>query len=441
MKRIIFSFAAVFLIFQLHAQENEGNVRKITVDDAVILAADNNISLKRQKINLDTLERRNLTSWNSASPSASVNGSITKPLDELVTEPSPMAKMTKGEYEYSYSVGASVSLSLTPSLYTSIRDAQLKYASGKTSYEEAVRTVELNVRKLFYSLIYTQNSINLQKRNMETARIRYENNRDKYNRGQLSELDLLQSQYSYQSLRPSIESSEIAYQNSLASFKQTLGIPQNEKIELDGSLYDAIPPDSFTLSQTVDELPSIKKIQASIDQQKNSLMATRFSAYGPTVTGSYSWGLNGNDTIEELKDHSESHSISLGVRIPLDGLLPWSTGAQSVMNQKATLKDLELQLENEKTTAELSIQNSIKNIMQKQSQMELLDRNVEIAQKSYDMTLTAYNHGSRDLLTLQNAADSLLKAKIDRESHIYNLLSAVLDLENTLGVPFGTLGE
>ena len=57
------------------------------------------------------------------------------------------------------------------------------------------------------------------------------------------------------------------------------------------------------------------------------------------------------------------------------------------------------------------------------------------------MTLTAYNHGSRDLLTLQNSADSLLRAKTDRESHIYNLICAVLDLENTLGIPFGSLGD
>lgn len=434
MKRLIILFVSVLLAFQLTAQENENNIRKITVDDAVILATDNNISLKRKKINLDTLERRNNTAWNVAIPSASVSGSVTKPLEGIATEMKP-------QLEYTYNIGASASLRLTPALYSSIRDAMLKYESGKTSYEQAVRELELNVRKLFYNLLYTRESINLQKRNMETARIRYENNRDKYNRGQLSELDLLQSQYNYESQRPSIESAEIAYQNSIASFKQTLGIPQNEKIELSGSIYEALPKDSITISQNIEELPSIKNIKDSIAQQKNSILATRFSAYGPSVSASYSWGLNGNNKTEELKQHQESHSITLGVNIPLDGFIPWSSGAQSVTNQKATLKDLELQLENERTTAELTVQNSIKNIVQKQSQMELLDRNVELAQKSYDMTLTAYNHGSKDLLTLQNSSDALLKAKLERELHIYNLMSAVLDLENTLGIPFGSLGD
>lgn len=438
MKRLIFAILLCASAL-LYAQETDSKIRKITADEAVILAADNNISLKRQKISLDTLERRNKSSWNSIGPSASLSASLSKPLDEIVTEPAPMVKENRSDYSYQF--GASVSLSLTPSLYTSIRDAKLKYESGKTSYEEAVRQIELNVRKLFYSLIYSQENINLQRRNMETARLRYENNRDKFNRGQLSELDLLQSQYSYESQLPSIDSAEINYQNNMASFKQMLGISQSEKIELEGSLSEVLSPETFTITQTADDLPSIKKIKASIEQQKNSLLATRFSAYGPSLSASYSWGLGGNDKTEELKNHQENHSLSFSLRIPLDGYLPWSNGALSVANQKASLKDLELQLENERTAADFNLQNSIKNILQKQSQMEMLDRNVELAQKSYDMTLTAYNHGSRDLLTLQNASDALLRAKTDRESHLYNLICAVMDLENTLGIPFGSLGK
>ena len=434
MKRLVFALFALMTAstFMLYADEALEKVRTITVDDAVILAADNNVTLKRQRISLETLERRNKTAWNGVSPSVSVSGNLGVPLNGLVTE-------MEAKQKYTYGLGASVNLSLTPSLYTSIKDTSLKYESGKTSYEDYVRQIELNVRKLFYNLLYTKESLAYQKRNMETAKIRYENNRDKYNRGQLSELNLLQSQYSYESLRPTIESAEISYQNSIASFKQLLGIPQNEKIELSGTLSDAIPPDSFTISKTVEDLPSVKKIEASIAQQKNSLLSTRFTAYGPSITAGYSWGLNGNDKTDDLKKAQENHSLSFGVRIPLDGLLPWSSGSQSIENQKATLKDLELQLENEKTTAALSIQNSMKTILQMQSQLDMLDQNIQIAQKAYDMALTSYNHGSSDLLTLQNASDSLLKSRLDRESHINKLISTVLDFEYTLGIPFGSL--
>lgn len=421
MKKVFIVSALLLLGTTLFAQNQ---VRKISIDDAVVLAADNNISLQRQKISLELLEKRNKFSWNSVSPTlGSIEGTFIPSLDQDT---------------YSYSVSGSVRLTLALSLYTAIKTAKLNYENGISSYEEAVRTVELNVRKLFYSLIYTKDSIALQNRNLETARQRYLNNKDRYNRGQLSELDLLQSQYAYESLVPNIESAVISYDNNMATFKQTLGLSQNEQIELVGSLSDAIPPQSFSVDKAIEEIPSVKKLEQSIELQKTSLLATRFSAWGPSINASFSYKINGMKGSDELQT---TKSIILSASIPLDGYLPWSNGALSIESQKATLADLELQLENAKTTAELTIQNSLKNIMQKQGQIEMLQQNVDIAQKAYNMTLTAYNHGSKDLMTLQNSADSLKNAQLNQQSQIYNLICAVLDLENTLGVPFGTLGD
>ena len=434
MKKIFLCITLLSLSVGLFAQ-------KITVDDAVVLAADNNVSLKRQKLNLDMLEKKNAVSWNSVSPSLRLSGSYN---DGFIS-----GTFQDGEYtdtsdllgSGSWTIGASISLAITPSLYTSIKAARLNYESGIVSYEEAVRSVEVNVRKLFYGLLFTKESIALKERNMETSRIRYENNRDKYSRGQLSELDLLQSQYNYESQKPSIESALISYENDLATFKLTLGLPQSEEIELVGSLQDFVPPEDFVKtvdSITVDDLPSVKKLKASIESQKNSLAATKFSAWGPSLSASYSYSLGGK--AESGSPASGRDSLSLSVNIPLDGYLPWSNGSLSVAAQKASLADLEIQLENTKTTAALEIKNSIKKLYQAKSQMAMLEQNVEIAQRAYDMTLRAYNAGSKDLLTLQNASDSLMSARLNQQQQLYNLICSILDLENTLGVPFGSLG-
>ena len=71
-------FSTNFCFAQANAQsKSEKNnaakdVQKISVEDAVILAADNNISLKSQKIELDVLEKKDKYSWNSISPSISL---------------------------------------------------------------------------------------------------------------------------------------------------------------------------------------------------------------------------------------------------------------------------------------------------------------------------------------------------------------------------------
>ena len=404
---------------------SQENIRKLTVDDAVILAADNNISLQRQRISLNTLEKKKDTSWNGISPSLSASGNMSIPFEEN-------SKM-------SYSISASASLNFTPSLFTAIKTAKLNYENGVTSYENAVRTVELNVRKVFCNLLYTKENIQLQERKLETAKSLYESNLAKYNRGQLSELDLLNSQYNYESTIPTLQSLQINYDNSIATFKQTLGLNQSEEIELVGNIEDFLNIGKIEINKNIEEVPAVKTILANMELAKTQLLATRFSAWGPSLSASYSYGKSGNFESSDLR--TTGNALSLSLRIPLDGFLPWSNGALSIANQKANLQELELQLKEKKESTELEIQNSIKKIEQAQAQLNVLENNVELAQKRYNMTLTAYNHGSKDLLTLQNASDALMTARINLSSQKITIFSAILDLENILGVPFGTLGK
>lgn len=423
MKKVLL-LTTIFLCGMVFCYSQE-NIRKLTVDDAVILAADNNISLQRQRISLNTLEKKKDTSWNGISPSLSASGNMSIPFEEN-------SKM-------SYSISASASLNFTPSLFTAIKTAKLNYENGVTSYENAVRTVELNVRKVFCNLLYTKENIQLQERKLETAKSLYESNLAKYNRGQLSELDLLNSQYNYESTIPTLQSLQINYENSIATFKQTLGLNQSEQIELVGNIEDFLNIGKIEINKNIEEVPAVKTILANMELAKTQLLATRFSAWGPSLSASYSYGKSGNFESSDLR--TTGNALSLSLRIPLDGFLPWSNGALSIANQKANLQDLELQLKEKKESTVLEIQNSIKKIEQAQAQLNVLENNVELAQKRYNMTLTAYNHGSKDLLTLQNASDALMTARINLSSQKITIFSAILDLENLLGVPFETLGK
>lgn len=423
MKKVL--LITTFCLSVLCVCYSQENIRKLTVDDAVILAADNNISLQRQRISLNTLEKKKDTSWNGISPSLSASGTMSIPFES--------------DSKLSYSVSASASLNFTPSLFTAIKTAKLNYENGVTSYENAVRTVELNVRKVFCNLLYTKENIQLQERKLETAKSLYESNLAKYNRGQLSELDLLNSQYNYESTIPTLQSLQINYDNSIATFKQTLGLNQSEEIELVGNIEDFLNIGKIEINKNIEEVPAVKTILANMELAKTQLLATRFSAWGPSLSASYSYGKSGNFESSDLR--TTGNALSLSLRIPLDGFLPWSSGALSIANQKANLQDLELQLKEKKESTELEIQNSIKKIEQAQAQLNVLENNVELAQKRYNMTLTAYNHGSKDLLTLQNASDALMTARINLSSQKITIFSAILDLENILGVPFGTLGK
>jgi outer membrane protein TolC len=429
---LIAFFAAAALSAQTavssSADEKKQTVQTLTADDAVTMAIKNNVSIKTGQITLDAAKRADSHSWNSISPSASVVGGLTKPNDN-------------SSYDYSTYLQAKVSLSLSPSLFTSIKAARLSYDEGKITYEETCRTIEKSVRSSFYGLLYENENLMLQQRNLETAKQQYDQNKAKYNQGRMSELDVLSAEVTYKNYIPTVEKVQIALENDMSAFKQMLGIDQTQEIELSGSLDDALKIGSISIGSVEASAPSIKTLEKELEAAKTAVTASRFSAFGPTIAAGWSYQPTQSTKDGTTSDTKDSGSLTLAVSVPLDGILPWSTGADKIATAKDTVDKLELQLADQKTTVKVNAENYLRQIKQLQSTIQSQQANVDLAQKKYDMTLDAYNHGTKDLLSLQDASDSLLEAKVSLKNEAYSLICTVLNLESTIGVPFGTLGK
>ena len=406
--------------------ENE-TVRSLTVDEAVELAKKNNVSVASSQITLDAVARAKAHSWNSMSPTASVSASSTVPIDALSDSDS--------NYTASFGVSATVSVSLSANLFTSMNAAKIAYESGKLTFDDAVKSVELGVREAFYGLLYERENIILQERNLEIAKTQYNNNLAKYNQGRLSEIDVLSAEVNYKSKIPTVESARTTFLNDLASFKQTLGLHLAEKIELAGTLDDLINLNEISVDIKNVQSSSIKLLEYKLENAKNSVLEKRFSAFAPSLSASFNWS-DGT-----ASDAQKPASLKFSATIPLDGVLPWSTRNDAIDSAQDTVKDLELQLDNEKKNLARTVMSSLRSIKQSQVSIKYKQANVTLAQKTYDMTAEAYNRGTKDLLTLQNANTSLLNAQVSLKSETLTLIKTILNLENTIGVDFGTLGK
>ncbi|MGP1603423.1 MAG: TolC family protein [Treponema sp.] len=406
--------------------EKNPEISELSLDDAISSALKNNTGIKNAKSALDLLKTKNTFSWNSASPSIGLSGNY---VDDLENKTS------------SLSISGSINISLSANLYSEIQSAKLNYEKGKLSYAETLRNVECNVRKAFYGLLYERENIALQKRNLETSEIQFKQNQEKFRNGSVSELDVLSSRVNYEQKKPAVEQAEITFENDLDSFKQLIGIPQNVKIELKGSLDDMLAIKQITLPQNSDlaaDFPVIAEAENNVKIAENALLASRFRAYSPNISGGYTYGKSKSSAFDEW---SETNRITAGVSIPLDGIMPWSASALGVKSAKTSLEQAKINLENEKYSAVIKTESYIRKINQAVLQIDSLKANVELAEQSYKMTQTAYNYGKKDLLSLQNASDNLLSAQVSLKSQAYSLISTILDLEKTLGIDFGTLGR
>lgn len=394
-----------------------------SIEDAVLYAKENNLDIKISRNDLELSKLKNNTSWNSISPTAEISGNIS---DDFEND------------KKDYSVTGSINMKLSANLATSIKGAQLDFESKQLAYKQTVRNVELTVRKKFYELLFENENLALQKRNLETAKTQYERNQEKFKSGQMSELDVMTSRVNYQQKTPDYEKAQVSFQNKMASFKQLLGMDIGQQLEIAGSLDDVLKIKKIHLDKVAVEVaPDVEIARNAVESKKNSLLAARFSALGPSISAGYSYGKSRSDSNDEWQT---SNKLSLGVRIPLDGWLPWSTGAVSAADSKQNLLNAEKNLEKALISVQVNKDNYVREINHGISLIDSLKANVELADETYDMTRTAYNYGKTDLQSLQRSSDSVMEAGVALKEQAYNLICSILDLENLLGLPFGTLG-
>lgn len=408
---------------------------QIDVEQAVNTALKNNTSIARQQISLDAAERAKNHSWNSISPSLSAGATATLPMDSLT------GGDQTSKYSSKLSISATATVNLSANLYTSMKNAKLSYEQSLISFNDALKSVELNVRQTYYGLLYEKENLRLQEENLKIAETQYKNNLARYNSGRLSEVDSISAEVNYKSKIPVVENARTTYLNDLSTFKQILGLDIDEEVELTGSLEEVLYLKDITVDSQNINSSTVKNLETKLENARFTVMDKRFSAFAPSLSASLRWNdgdwYSGYDGT--APDATKSSSVTLSASIPLDGLLPWSARNDAVDNALGTVADLELQLESAKKDLRRNIDSGLRSIKHSQESIRYKQANIVLAEKSYDMTLEAYNRGTKDLLALQNSNTTLLNAKVSLNSEILTLKKAILSLENTIGVQFGTL--
>ena len=425
LKQILFLFI-LFSVFSWNvfsAENGELSKEKIlTLEECISLAKENNLSIKVHKNTLNDLKRKNETSWNSVSPSIKGDAAFQDDFTNKTTE--------------SFSISGSLGLTLSTNLYSTIKGAKLNYENGLLTYNQAVKQIEMSVWKTFYDLIYKTEYFSFQSQNLLTAKKNYEQNLEKFKNGKISELDVMSSRVSYEQKKPVLEEARIDLTNNLELFKNIIGVDFDDEIKLDGSLDFLLELKDIKLPPKENPSPDVQAAKFAVEIAENNLLAQRFSSYSPVITGTYKYGqaLNIDNSL-----WNETSSLSVGVSIPLDSYLPWSSSAVSINSKKESLESAKLNLEDAEKSIRVNTENALRKINQIISMLEVSKETVALAKKTYEMTETAYNSGKTDFLTLQNASDNVLNAEVSLKNQAKTLMETLLDTEYLLGLEFGTI--
>jgi outer membrane protein len=402
----------------------------LSVADAVKLALEKNLSLGRDALDLAAQKRSSESSANLLYPSARVGAGYTR-------------------YNSASGAGAvygnlSLSLSLSPTVGLKMRQLKLAYESGLISYEDARRGLELEVRNSFNSILLYQAKLNLALQNEEREKKNYDQVKAKYAAGLATELELLSAQVSFEEKGPAAESVRVSLEDALSSFRLLLGLAPDEALKLEGSLDSAASVGEKTVASALDaakgsESLSVSALKKSLESARAAESIAAIGLASPTLTASGNFYPEASSL--SSSGYADGGSVSLGVSLPLDGLLPSSSSRLSLAEAQNAVKKAESQLLSGQRESANIVSSCLRAIKSAAASIATLQKNVVLAQKKYDLTYEAYQKGVKDISDLEDAASSLDSAKVDVLSEEYTLLSKALALENELGLAFGTIGR
>lgn len=450
---VLCSMSAAFVSAQEAKAKNSESEKKtveLTILEAVDYALENSRTLKSNDIDLEMKERAGKNAWNVLLPTVQATGTLNRTTDisSSLQGTNTMMKLhglpeieETDSMKWTGIASLSVDWNFSLAMIQQIRAAKAGYEAGKISYDQSLLETKVSVKKLFYGLLLQQENLNLQKTTLENSRQRMVQAEANFRNGMVPELSLLQAQVTYQNKRPEVEQMEREFRQQLDTFAFLLGLPVGTDIVLQGSIepyYVDLDYDTLIDRYGKNSL-DIQSIDKNIEQLQRNLDALNLSTYTPFFNISYGFKPMLTDFLDADKggfptggDWTDSGSISFTIGWNLTNILPFSSNRQQAKDLQANIDKLninrEMLLENQKMT----VRKSVDTLIQAGEQIQSMNRNITLAQRSYDMTVRAYRNGTKELLEVRDAENQLNTAKLGLANQKFNYISALLDLETTL---------
>lgn len=464
----IIRFLAVFIAFAscgfAFAQESNSNKKErlvLTVEDAVSYALKNNQSLKSAAIDLEIKKRANSNSWNTFLPTVGVSGTAARTTDIDSTLQSangslqmmnligvlhpeakiPISSLYNDEEKFHWAVVGNVGVSwaFNLAMVSQIQIAKKQYESGLISYDTSCTKMEMNIRKLFYGLLIQQENLKINKDSLANAKARYEQAEINYRNGLTPELQVLNSQVTYENKKPDVLKAENQLNQSFDTFAFLLGLPYGTKIELKGDINpeDVVVDASELVNDYISSSNEILSMRKTIEIAKLGLNAKKLSVFTPSLAVNYSYNplFYSFGEWKSGSDISDNGSLSLTIAFSdVLSWLPWSSASQVIKDIKQQIVQAELGYEQLVNNAEVEIHKLVDNLEVAKVNIQSMEANVALAQKAYTSTLRAFNNGTQEWLSVRESDASLQQARLGLMNEKFNYISAVLDLEEKLNI-------
>lgn len=321
-------------------------------------------------------------------------------------------------------------------LQANLDRAEIRLEKAQRNYNQAELNLIYSVTSAFYNLYEAKENVSITNEKVSQTEESFTTAMNKFKAGLIAEVEALQLEVDLASSKNELLNSKRRFQELLNNFKILIGLPLEENINIVSTLeYNPVIIDlESAIAAAIKNRPDL--LNAKDDIYLSNLSVEEVDAQRSIraeINARY--GINRND--EEINnifsDFLDDKSVTLTLSVPV---WDWGQNAREVESAEANAKLTQLQFDNLNETIKNEVITSVNRLNSAKSRVEVLGKTVEVAEKSYKISLERFKAGTITSFDLSQMQIRLTEARLSSISALIDYQIALADLERKTTLSF-----
>jgi len=408
------------------------------LDGFLSLVKKNNKDLQLARKDLDMAKAVKKEAWATALPKIMAQGDYKRNLLEnylYVDFPDGQGGFVKQKFKISRNNEYRFNTVLTQTLF-SFKVGDALRAAGQYAnltrqvFDASHQGVITFAKKAFYQTLLLKKVWEISKQAQENAKENYDHIKDKFKNGLVSQLEMLQAEVRWRNEVPKTIDARKNYELMVATLKDFAGIPQDQPLELQGSLenYPA-KPQKAQLSTVLQDRPDFKALLWEKKLRKTNV-SSQFANYLPSLDGSFVFAYSSQS--DEWKFENENKNFIVGLTLSVPIYMGGYTGAQ-VQKARIDLDKTEIKIEKTKESISNELHSIYLRIEEAEERIVSARSALTAARKAFKIAQTSADNGVITQLDLKQTRLYLDQATLNYYFAVYEYLAAYFDWQQATG--------
>lgn len=297
-------------------------------------------------------------------------------------------------------------------------------------YDASYQEIMTFAKKGFYQALLLKAVWEVTEKSQQNAEENYNNIKDKFDHGLVSQFALLQAEVHWKDMIPKAMEAERNYQLALISLKNIAGIPVDAEITLEDNLDDYPDmPGKLDFETILKRRPDYNALLWEERLRRTAVSAER-SGYFPTLTGNFIYNFSSQSDEWELDDKNDNFILGLNLSWPL------FTGGYTkarVSKARIELDKTRIRINQTEDAVHKEIMDISLRLEEAKDRILSAEATRETAEKAFQIAQASAKSGLATQLELKDARVVFDQAQLTHYAAIFEYLSAYFDWEKAVG--------